>query len=103
MTAFHYSTNPKTVQIPIRHVNLNNGFSIPIINDSADGTMVLTAARVVWDRIQPGLDATKSIIISCQKQNNKPQLLIFRAAVASKKIINLPPTDVVHMEALAKR
>ena len=101
--AFHYSTDPQTVQIPIHHINLNNGFSIPIINDSADDTMVLTAAHVIWDRIQPGLDATKFIIICCQKRNKEPQLLIFRAAVAGKRIINLPLSDVVHMEAVAKR
>ena len=73
ITAFHYSTEPKTIQIPIHHVNLNNGFSIPIINDWADDATVLTSAYVTWDKIEANLHPTKFVIICCQNQNKEPQ------------------------------
>jgi hypothetical protein len=43
----------KTIQIPIHHVNLNNSSSIPIINDLADNTMVLTSISKTARSFQP--------------------------------------------------
>jgi hypothetical protein len=84
-SAFHYGTETKPVDIPICHVNLNSGFSIPIINDWSNNTTVLTSAYDIGDEIQTGLNPTKFIFVCSKEKNEEPQLLIFGVVVTSKK------------------
>ena len=102
ITACHYGTEPKTVHVSVHHINVNRGFSIPIINDQNDDATVLTSVYVISEEIWTGVDPTKFFVICCQKQDEKMQLLIFRAATTSGRMVDLRSTDVLYMDTVAK-
>ena len=89
-----YGTEQKTIHVPIRHINLNSSFSVPVIDNWNNSTTVLTSAYVVSNNIHPGPEPTKFIVICCQTQDEEPRLLIFRAATTGKRMMNLHSSDV---------
>jgi len=101
-TAFHYGAEKKTVVIPILHVDLNRGISIPTLSDWDKDVTVTSSSHLVSNNVGNCSGRTTFIVMCSQKQDLKSHLLIFRAMNDDNKLVSLRATDVGYMDVIAE-
>jgi hypothetical protein len=98
--AFQHGTRQSTFHIPADHIDIDKGFTIPVLSLWTGADTVVTSANVVSEQICTGIYPTTFLVFSAKILGEITQLLIFRVANTGRKLVNLRSSDIGHMDTI---
>ena len=88
--------------IPVDHIDIDKGFTIPVLKLWTAANVIVTSINVVSEEIRTSIYPMTFLIFLAKITGEIPQLLIFHVATTGHKLINLHSSDIAYMDTIAR-